>query len=97
MIIELKKFGVTLTSRQLGKEAYAAFLPTLKQIKKDENIEIVFAGINTFSPSWADEFLTPLQKEYSQRLFLHPSNNLSVTTTIKLLEDIGRFEYQFKQ
>ncbi|MEK7158886.1 MAG: hypothetical protein AAB766_00080 [Patescibacteria group bacterium] len=96
MIIELKKFGVTLTSRQLGKEAYAAFTPTLAQIKNNELIEIVFDGINTFSPSWGDEFLTPLQKKYGERLFLHPSDNLSVTTTIKLLEDIGQFKYQIK-
>ncbi|MEK7511946.1 MAG: hypothetical protein AAB575_02925 [Patescibacteria group bacterium] len=96
MIIELKKFGVTLTSRQLGKEAYAAFTPTLAQIKNNELIEIVFDGINTFSPSWGDEFLTPLQKKYGKRLFLHPSDNLSVTTTIKLLEDIGQFKYQIK-
>jgi len=94
MIIELKKFGVTLTSRQLGKEAYAAFGPSLAQVNKDEEIEIVFDGVNTFSPSWADEFLTPMQKEYGGRLFLRPTTNPSALATIKLLEDIGQIKYQ---
>lgn len=97
MIIELKKFGATLTSRQLGKEAYAAFKPSLKQIGKNEAVEIDFDGINTFSPSWADEFLTPLYKEFGDRLFLKPSANLSVIETVKLLEDIGKIKYQIKK
>lgn len=94
MIIELKKFGVTLTSRQLGREAYAAFRPSFGQISADETVEINFEGVNTFSPSWADEFLTPLFKEYGNRLFLKHSSNLSVIETVKLLEDIGKIKYQ---
>ena len=93
MIIELKKFGVTLTSRQLGKEAYSAFKPSLAQIDNNEIIEIVFDGVNTLSPSWADEFLTPLKKEYGDRLSLKSSDNPSVMATIKLLEDIGQMKY----
>ncbi|KKQ79352.1 MAG: hypothetical protein UT02_C0039G0004 [Parcubacteria group bacterium GW2011_GWC2_38_7] len=94
MKIELKKFGVTLTSRQLGKEASAAFKPSLTQIDKDETVEIIFDGVNTLSPSWADEFLTPLHKEYGNKLFLGHSTNPSILATIKLLEDIGQIEYQ---
>ena len=51
MRIELKKFGTLLVSRPAGKEAYAAFLPTLNELKNDESIEIDFADVTTFSPS----------------------------------------------
>jgi len=64
MIIELKKFGQTLTSREEGREAFAAFKPTLNIISDRESVEIVFTDVNTLSPSWADEFLTPLFKQF---------------------------------
>jgi len=60
MRIELKKFGTTLISRQAGKEALAAFQSSLAELKPDENLEVDFGGAITFSPSWGDEFLTPL-------------------------------------
>ena len=95
MIIELKKFGTTLISRQAGREAYAAFLPSLKKLTPNENIEIDFTGINTFSPSWADEFLTQLVKEHKTKLKLIKSKNLSVISTLKLLERVNDAKYEF--
>lgn len=86
MIIELKKFGDTLISRQAGREAFAAFQPTLRVINPSEKIEIDFEGILTFSPSWADEFLTPLTREFGDRVILHASNNPSVKATLEILE-----------
>jgi len=68
MTITMTKFGDVLTSRQAGKEAYLAFLPTLAELQEGEELIIDFAGINTFSPSWGDEFLTPVQKQYGDRL-----------------------------
>ena len=96
MTIKLKKFGATLTSRQLGKEAFDAFQPSLKETAADEILEIDFAGIDVLSPSWGDEFLTPLQKQYQNRLFLKKTENPSVHETIALLEDIGRLKFQTK-
>lgn len=84
-------------SRQFGKESYAAFLPTLKEASKGEIIEVDFEGVNTFSPSWADEFLTPLMKEYGKRLVLKKSNNLSVKSTIELLEKVNKHKYSIKK
>jgi hypothetical protein len=66
----------------------------LEQIGEKEKIEINFDGVNTLSPSWADEFLTPLQKEYGDRLFLKSSDNPSVKATVELLEEIGVIEYR---
>lgn len=96
MTIQLNKFGVTLTSRPNGKESYSAFLPELRSIAPEEKIMIDFEGVNTFSPSWADEFVTPIQKEFGGKLFLKNTVNLSVKATIKLLEQINGIEFQWE-
>lgn len=88
MLIELKKFGTTLTSRDEGREALAAFLPSLKNLPANELIEVSFDGVNTLSPSWADEFISGLTQLFCGRLNLLPSNNLSVKATLELLENI---------
>lgn len=88
MLIELKKFGTTLISRQTGREAFSALQPILSEAKKDENIEIDFDGVLTFSPSWGDEFLTPLLNKYGDNLVLKNTSNLSVQATLEMLEKI---------
>lgn len=87
MIIELKKFGTTLISRQTGKEAFLAFQPALVNVKNGEAIEIDFEGILTFSPSWGDEFLTPLFNKYGEKLILKNTNNPSVKFTLEMLQE----------
>ncbi len=88
MIIYLKKFGTTLTGRQFGKESFSAFLPSLRNIKKDETVEVDFEGVVTFTPSWGDEFLSPLFDKFKNRLILKNTENPSVQATLKLLEKI---------
>ena len=88
MIIELNKFGTTLTSRQDGKEAYNAFLSTLQAVPDNEEIEIDFDGVVTFTPSWADEFITPILNTYGRRVKLLHTDNPSVKATLRLLEKI---------
>lgn len=87
MIIELKKFGTTLISRQTGKEAFLAFQPALKKVKNGEAVEIDFAGVLTFSPSWGDEFLTPLLERYGEKLLLKNTSNPSVKVTLEMLQE----------
>jgi len=94
MRVELKKFGTTLISRQAGKEALAAFRPVFDEVKPAENIEIDFNGVITFSPSWGDEFLTPLLHQFGGRLVLLPSDNPSVRITIELLEKTQNKKFQ---
>jgi high-affinity K+ transport system ATPase subunit B len=94
MIIELKKFGTTLTSRQTGKEALAAFQPALESVSDAEEVVIDFTGVITFTPSWADEFITPLHKRYADRMILKNTANSSVQATLKLLEDIGKIKFK---
>lgn len=88
MLIEVKKFGNLLSSRQTGKEAYAAFRPSLNELSADEKIIIDFSGVSTLTPSWADEFLTPILKEYDTRVSITNSDNPSVQATLNFLESI---------
>jgi hypothetical protein len=88
MTIILNKFGTTLTSRQAGREAYNAIRPLLSEVKSDENIEIDFVGVVTFSPSWADEFLTPMKDQFKDRMILKETDNPSVIATMELLDSI---------
>ncbi len=90
MRIELKKFGTTLISRQAGDEAFKAFQSTLQGIKPDEDLEIDFTGVLTFSPSWGDEFLSPLLDRLGDNLVLLESDNMSVQATIKILQEIKK-------
>ena len=85
MKLQLEKFGTTLLSRELGSEALKAFQPTLRDLPKDENLEIDFAGVLTLSPSWADEFLSPLLNQLDVKLILLPSDNLSVIASTREL------------
>lgn len=93
MIIELKKFDNLLTSRQLGKEALAAINSQLPK-ENTEKIIIDFLDVTTFSPSWGDEFLSPLQQRYQNDLFLKNTSNPSVKATIEILEETNQVEFQ---
>lgn len=85
MIIEVKKFGTTLVSRPAGKEAWLAFQPILNQISQDEEIVVDFDGVVVLTPSWTDEFLTPLRERFKEKVILHNTNNPSVQATLAIL------------
>ncbi|PIR87826.1 MAG: hypothetical protein COU10_02465 [Candidatus Harrisonbacteria bacterium CG10_big_fil_rev_8_21_14_0_10_45_28] len=89
MIIQLKKFGDTLVSRDAGKEALAAFRPTLNTLSPEEKVQIDFSGIFTLSPSWASEFILALQNEYGSRVELMQSDNAAVQATLQFLKEIN--------
>jgi len=86
MRIALKKFGTTLTSRELGREAFLAFQPTLESVSADEIIEVDFTGVQVFSPSWGDEMLEGLEEKFPGRVVLYNTDNLSVKESLELLE-----------
>ncbi len=94
MIIKLKQFGTILLSRQLGREALAAFSSDFKDSK--EEIVIDFEGLNVLSPSWADEFITPLHKKFGKQLLIKKSDNSSVIETLALLEKVNDIKLNFK-
>jgi hypothetical protein len=84
MIIDLNKFGITLVSRPAGKEAWLAYQPILKSVPKDEKITVNFNGVVVLTPSWADEFLTPLRKRF-KTVELIDTSNPSVRETLDIL------------
>ena len=86
MKIELVKFGNLLTSRQDGREALAAIAPELNNLSQSEKILIDFSGVVTFTPSWADEFITKLKKRFGKRVRLKNTRNPSVQATLKILD-----------
>ena len=96
MKLQLEKFGGTLISREFGSEAFKAFQPTLRKFSKDEKLEIDFSGVLTLSPSWADEFLSPLLNQLSDRLILLPSDNLSVHATLRILQEVNKRPFNIK-
>lgn len=85
MIIRLSQFGTLLISRPAGREAYlvakAYILPS-----QDENIEIDFSDVKVVTPSWLDEFLTPIKKEYGERVKLFPTTNSTVIASLAIIE-----------
>lgn len=85
MIIQLNKFGTTLVSRPSGKEAWLAFQPTINAIPENEEIIVDFDGVVVLTPSWADEFLTPLNNRFPNRIKLSNTENPSVTATLSTL------------
>ena len=85
MIINLKKFGTVLVSRPTGKEAWLAFQPTLNDVQEDEEVRVDFSDVAVLTPSWADEFLTPLHNRFPGNGRLINTENASVKATLATL------------
>lgn len=97
MTIYLNKFGTILLSREAGREAFMALQTQLSGLPDQESIEVDFGGDISFSPSWGDEFLSPLIRQYGNRVFLiNTRNNPSVKATLELLADINKTQFQIK-
>lgn len=85
MKLTLMKFGSVLTSRPAGKEAYLAAKAYSLPKNNDEKIEVDFSGVEVLAPSWADEFITPLLKEFQNRVILLPADNSSVKASLEII------------
>jgi len=96
MIIELKKFGTTLTSRDSGSEAYRAIKATLNNLKNEEEVILDFAGVSTFSPSWGDEFIVSIMRNHKNKVRLVKTGNKSVIASLDLLADINKIKFNFR-
>lgn len=86
MRIELKKFGEVLISRPAGREAWlSAKAYLLRDINAQEKVEVDFSGVLVLSPSWADEFVTPLRQDFGNRVILLPNDNATVKATLETI------------
>ena len=96
MIIQIKKFGTTLTSRDSGREAYKVLLSIISNISNKEDIILDFEGVNTFSPSWGDEVVVTLIKSKPNKVILANTTNKSVIETFNLLAEISNIQFNFQ-
>ncbi|MBU4332502.1 STAS-like domain-containing protein [Patescibacteria group bacterium] len=87
MKIKIVKFGDMLISRPAGREALLAMKAyTIKDIDKEEEIEIDFDGVKVLTPSWADEVVTKLAQKF-KKVKLVNTDNATVKATLKTLRE----------
>ena len=87
MKIEIKKFGELLVSRPDGREAYLILEANhLKDLSKNELIEIDFNGVKAITPGWADEVVTKLAERFENVKLLNTENATVQATLITLRE-----------
>jgi len=72
-------------SRPAGREAYLALSAYLiKDVDRQELLEIDFDGVKVLTPSWADEVITKLAQEFPNIKLLNTQNS-TVQATLKTL------------
>ena len=87
MRIQIVKFGDLLVSRPAGREAFLAMSAYLtKDLKKDEEIVVDFAGVKVITPSWADEVITKLAEKFKNVKLINTDNS-TVKATLETLRE----------
>ena len=86
MKIEMKKFGDILTSRPAGKEAYLSARAYILPKESNEEIVLDFDGVKVLAPSWGDEFISNIMKDYPGKVSFEHTENLSVQATLAILK-----------
>ena len=88
MRIEMSKIGTKLDSRPNGREASLALQPTVRSLKEGESLILDFKNVELLTPSFADEFVTPLIETYGGRIELqNTQKNASVRETLAFLAE----------
>lgn len=85
----------TLTFRDGGREVYNGLKVMLKELKQEEELILDFSGVNTFTPSWADEFVTKIFEDYKQhnKIVLVNTENSSVKATLEFLSETAGINF----
>jgi len=84
MEIKVSNFGDILMSRPAGREAFLmAKAYVFKELKKDEAITLDFDEIKVLAPSWADEFISGVKREYANEIQYINTENPSVKASLK--------------
>ena len=87
MILQLNKFGDSLSSRPAGREAALVCLAYEKQLRTETVIELDFSNVFIMTPSWLSEFVQTLQENGIEKITYLPSDNPSVLSSIQFIED----------
>lgn len=86
MMLLMRHFGEKLDSRPMGREAWLAIQPKLREVQQQERITLDFAGVLLLTPSFADEFVTSLVHDYPNPIILeHTRDNITVQKTLEFL------------
>lgn len=88
MTLLMRLFGEKLDSRPSGREAWMAIQPKLREAKQGETITLDFAEVLLLTPSFADEFVTLLLRDYPNPIHLeNTKKNITVQKTLEFLRD----------
>ena len=86
MKIDISKYGTVLLSRPSGREAFLVARAYAVPKEGSDIIELDFTNVTVLTPSWADEFVEGMKKEFgAERVKIIEGENLSVKTTFKVL------------
>jgi len=84
MEIKISNFGDILMSRPSGREAFLkAKAYVFKDIKTGETVVLDFDNVKVLAPSWADEFISGIQKDYGNEVQCINTGNPSVKASLK--------------
>jgi hypothetical protein len=64
----------------------------IKDARRDEAIEIDFAGVKVLTPSWADEVITKLAAEFKNIKLLNAQSS-TVKATLKTLAEYSDLKF----
>jgi len=71
-------------SRPAGREAFLmAKAYVFKEIKENDDIILDFDGIKVLAPSWADEFISGIKTEYTNKIEYLNIENPTVKASLK--------------
>ncbi|MDR1418041.1 MAG: STAS-like domain-containing protein [Endomicrobium sp.] len=83
MKIQISKFGNLLVSRPEGREAFLSARAYILD-KGEKEFVLDFTGVDVLTPSWIDEFVSNLKKEFSQVEVSYKNiDNPSVSESLK--------------
>lgn len=86
MILNVSKFGEVLMSRPAGKDAFLiAKAYILTSLTESDDIVLDFNNVKVLTPSWADEFITGIKQNYSNKLIFINTTNEAVAASLKTI------------
>lgn len=86
MRVDISTFGSSLVSRPNGREAALALTANvLSSLPPKEIIELDFGRVLVLTPSWTDEFLQVLRKNFFGEIKIIPADNPSVRLTMETI------------